>query len=179
MLHQHQSLAASCYPAARSRHAAQSGRRHSAVNAAAGISAVLVRQLVGRPSSRESGTPPAATFVPVRMTGDPSAPVIEIVLADRERLDITAGASRSETAAASPSRKVDRLFTNMLRCLLSESDQRQLSSADVFWQKARAGPTRSVHAFCRLSEVIKAQLCGRSETHRPHQPDSWCRPIPR
>lgn len=43
--------------------------------------------------TRESGTAPTATFVPVHMAGDPSAPVIEIVMSGGERLHISAGAS--------------------------------------------------------------------------------------
>jgi hypothetical protein len=51
------------------------------------------RKLSGEAPTRESGAPRTATFVPVQLAGDPTAPVIEIVLSGGERLHIGAGAS--------------------------------------------------------------------------------------
>ena len=51
------------------------------------------RKLSDQAPAHESASAPTATFVPVHMAGDPSAPVIEVVLSGGERLHIGAGAS--------------------------------------------------------------------------------------
>jgi hypothetical protein len=52
------------------------------------------RKLSGEAApSRQPGVPPTATFVPVHLARDASAPVIEIVLGGGERLHIRSGAS--------------------------------------------------------------------------------------
>jgi hypothetical protein len=50
------------------------------------------RKLSDEASIRESVTAAPPTFVPVQMAGDPTAPVIEIVLSGGERLRIGAAA---------------------------------------------------------------------------------------
>jgi hypothetical protein len=51
------------------------------------------RKLSDEAPAHESASAPTATFVPVHMAGDQSAPVIEVVLNGGERLHIGAGAS--------------------------------------------------------------------------------------
>ena len=51
------------------------------------------RKLSDAAPVHEAASFPSATFVPVHMAGDPSAPVIEVVLSGGERLHIGAGAS--------------------------------------------------------------------------------------
>jgi transposase-like protein len=51
------------------------------------------RKLSAKPRIESDGTPPAATFVPVRMAVEPDVPAIEMVLSSGERLLVRTGAS--------------------------------------------------------------------------------------
>jgi transposase-like protein len=51
------------------------------------------RKLSAEPGVESEGTPPAATFVPVRMAVESDTPAIEIVLSGGEHLHVRTGAS--------------------------------------------------------------------------------------